>query len=784
MLWLLLTPALHAHDLDVHPFLQHMQPTSAWIVWETSGGEESTVEWGLSPSLGETTAGAAKTGQGASRIHEVQLTGLSPATLYYYRILTEDVVGDVHHFRTPAEPAAEEGFRIVAMSDMQEDFLHPNKFHEVVHDGVLDYVYDHFGLDVAEEVGLVLIPGDLVAIGGNYNSWQNGFFGPISDLAAEVPLYPVPGNHEGDTPAFFKYFTLPDNGTSGYLEHWWYTDWSNVRVIGLDTNSGYRIQTQLDWLEGVLDDAALNPDVDFVFAQLHHPHKSELWVSGELDYTGDIIDRLSTFSTDTGKPSIHFFGHTHGYSRGQQRDHTHLMVDVASAGGNVDYWGEYSQYDYDEFTVSHDDYGFVVVEVEAGADPRFELTRVSRGNIPDPRDNEVRDQVSVRRYNDGPDRPEGLLPAGADVNPACRTLSASPYVDIDGDLHGASHWQLAPDCTFSSLLLDRWKQHENWYADENTQAGDDLTDELAGLLEEHTDYCWRVRYRDRSLAWSEWSDAVAFSTGVMDRTANLLSNPGAEYDLADWTITSGVVESLTSGQCSGTSPFAGSRYFAVGGMCTHAGTGRAEQVVDLSAWAARIDAGEATGFLNAWLSTYSGDDVPGVELTFQDDSGTATANTVRLATTAQDWTLIAGTMPVPVGTRQALVVLTGDRNSGQDTDAYIDELSLMLEFAAADDCSPAPAPGDTGDTGLVDSGTGDTGLDTDDTDEPEDTDQADTDTPSDSGDPQIEDTDEPESNVPPAADGAGEEGGCGCQQNVAGTSRWLPSVVGAIRRRR
>ena len=78
--------------------------------------------------------------------------------------------------------------------------------------------------------------------------------------------------------------------------------------------------------------------------------------------------------------SIHFFGHTHGYSRGQSKDHEHLWVNVATAGGAIDHWGEYPQEDYSEFTVTQDEWGFVLVDVEAGDNPQFKLKRISRGN--------------------------------------------------------------------------------------------------------------------------------------------------------------------------------------------------------------------------------------------------------------------------------------------------------------------------------------------------------------------------------------------------------------------
>ena len=119
---------------------------------------------------------------------------------------------------------------------------------------------------------------------------------------------------------------------------------------------------------------------------------------------------MEQFSTNCGKPSIHFFGHTHAYSRGQSRDHTHLMVNVATAGGSIDYWGEFANFDYPEYSISDDEYGYVVVEVEAGADPRFTLKRFSIGDATTTEDNTLEDLISIRSNNNAPMMPVRPVP--------------------------------------------------------------------------------------------------------------------------------------------------------------------------------------------------------------------------------------------------------------------------------------------------------------------------------------------------------------------------------------
>lgn len=669
----------------VQPYLQDAEPTEMTIMWETSSGTQSLVEYGLSASLGSNTSGTAFTSSGSAQIHTVTLTGLAPATIYHYKTVTDAAESNIFHFKTPALASAEAETNIVAMSDMQQDGSHPNKFWEVVHNGVIEFVQDSMGPDLSEELAMVVIPGDLVATGSNYGSWKTTFFDPANPLFSYVPVYPVLGNHEQNTVNYFNYFQPPDNGTPGYEEHWWFKDHSNVRLIGLNSNSGYRIQAQLDWLDGVLADACTNDDIDFVFAQLHHPHESELWIAGNTSYTGDVIELMEQFSTDCGKPSIHFFGHTHGYSRGHSRDHSHVMVNVATAGGAIDNWGEFAQADYAEFSISQDEYGFVMVEVDAGPDPNFTLKRFSIGDQDVITDNTLEDLITIHRYGNAPMQPTAFFPTASDnVSPDCVILKGDPYFDADGEKHRDSHWQLSTSCgDWSAPIVDSWRQHQNWYYDIDTQAGDDLTDEEVSGLLPNTSYCWRVRYRDESLKWSEWSEPENFTTGTSSAGPNLLVNHDAENGITGWTATDGVIESLTAGECAGTSPYAGTYYFGLGALCTDNAYGRAIQGIDVSSSAVAIDAGSLSASYSGWFSDWNGSDVPAMSLEFRDGSNALLGTTPEIGNQTSTWTFAQNLTPIPVGTRTIVTVLTGTRNAGADNDSYIDELSVQLRTGTA-----------------------------------------------------------------------------------------------------
>jgi hypothetical protein len=420
-----------------------------------------------------------------------------------------------------------------------------------------------------------------------------------------------------------------------------------------------------------------------VFVQFHHPFKSELWIAGETPYCEGVVARLEAFSNQCGKPSIHFFGHTHGYSRGQSRDAVHLWINAATAAGNIDYWDEYAQWDYDEFTHTFDEYGFVVVEVEAGDDPTFTVQHISRGDEIGVLDNEIRDQVRIRRYNNTPNTPTPVSPVGADWNPLQITLIASGFIDSDGDAHQASHWQISQSCgDFEQPSVERWRQDANWYGDIDLQASDDLTDELVLGLGGGRSYCWRVRYRDGSLGWSDWSAPASFVTQELISTENLLLNPGAEEGTIHWSSGDGTLESLAVDTCDGVpAPFSGSRYFAVGGVCQNESDyGEAIQRVDVSAHAVAIATGEARVYCGGHLRNWSGNDQPEIQLIFRDAAELAVLTTEPRGVFETDWTLIEEWVATPPATRLIDFVIRGTRHSGTDNDCYFDDLTLVLEF--------------------------------------------------------------------------------------------------------
>jgi len=681
-------------SFHVHPFLQQNEQDSVYVVWEledaAGGGLPGTVEWGCTDALPNVVSATVRRGGPDSWRYEAQVRSLDARTRYRYRVRVGDRVSTPHWFQTRTPAALEADQQFVVMSDMQPTPGEVATWTDVVTDGVIGWLRaQDYRVD---DVDAVILPGDLTANGGVYDEWAERFFAGVGPLGASAALWPVPGNHEyygGDT-HFFDYFILPTNGSPDHPEHWWFTDFGNVRLIGLDSNGPYRGDLQIDWLIRTLDDACDDTAIDFVFAQLHHPHRSELWLAGETGWSGRVIEALEDFTTDCGKPSVHFFGHTHAYSRGASRDHRHVAMNVATAGGNIDYFGEYASADYTEFSRSDDAYGFVVVETSAGDDPILRFTRVSRGDESVPLDNVVFDAFSLRLHNTPPD-PPSLPELDAPVSPECPTLPIGAWSDPDGDAFGASRIQVAADCDdFTAPLADVWWQAENVWDGVDTLASMDATRPLvpARLAADGT-YCYRAKVRDAHLGWSEWSAPRAFETASSALGPDRLQNGDAEDGTAGWD---GDIESIESGDCAAGPSFEGGRHFAVGGVCSgESAFGQATQVVDLTDAAAAIDAGRTRWRLTGWLRDWAGDDTPSMRFELLDADGAVLATSATAASNDATWTPYDVTLVAPAGTRAARIVLEGTRAAGSDNDSYFDGLAFA-QVTGADSVCPDVRP--------------------------------------------------------------------------------------------
>lgn len=668
----------------VNPYLQSPGADSMTVMFESNDNSFSVHYRAL--GQGSYQQLPATTASGSSTVYEAEISGLASSTTYEYFVRSNNGDSAVYRFRTwPAPGDGLSEFKMIVLSDTQGDW--PGRFQDMVQKGLIGKECTGDVNNCPEDIAAIVIPGDLVTSGGSISQWRNEFFAMARDISPYVPLIPSIGNHDYDIGNYLTYFKLPENGSAGYPEQWYYLDYANLRLVGLNSNTSLGADmhsAQGQWLDNLLRDTAQAGGTDYVFLQLHHPCKSELWLPGENPVTCDFVQRVETFSAQTGTITGHLFGHTHAYSRGQSRDVKHLWLNAATSAGDIDFWGEYAQKDYDEFQKSYDEYGYSVLTFSTQGGPAVHVQRRTGGDDADYygySDASSRDDFVIGGANTPPNAPVAQAPSGQ-LDGVAAELQAGPFGDIDGDSHLASHWQVTTVAgDYSDPLIDAWgnrTRSENIWYDTNIQEGVDITRHPLNGLSGNTTYYWRVRYRDAHWDWSDWSRELSFTTADLRETGNLVDNPGAENGTAGWTVAEGVLESLTQGECNGVSPNSGSRYFSIGGLCSESALARARQRIDLADYRDAIAGGEVSAKFGAAMRNWSGSDIPELHLAFLDQRQNVIDTTAVVSSATTSWTEALASAAVPAATYAADVWIEGRRNNGTDNDAYIDDIRVSL----------------------------------------------------------------------------------------------------------
>ena len=226
-------------------------PSSGVVVnWESSVPCLGIVEHGPTEELGQWVVGEV-----TDTIHHVPLTGLEPDMAVFYRLReSSGVTGQVRSFRTaPAEP---EGFRFVALGDMQDNGEN-QRWSEVAAAVLAEQA----------EADFLLVTGDMPANDKPGHWWT--FFDKGRELFAGRVMMPTVGNHDTpgdssdeDTSSFRRYFELPGE------QNWYAFDYGDARFVALSSENGTfgPGEAQYVFMEGALA-GATGP----VFATWHKP---------------------------------------------------------------------------------------------------------------------------------------------------------------------------------------------------------------------------------------------------------------------------------------------------------------------------------------------------------------------------------------------------------------------------------------------------------------------------------------------------------------------------------
>jgi hypothetical protein len=304
-----------AQTLTRGPLLQNPDAltTTMTLIWWTDVAGNSTVEYGTTTSLGSSKtvaqAGSCEIGA-AGTCHTVQLTGLSPGTRYYYRLLVNGtpVLSTTYFetFRTPAD-ARPLFFTIVG------DFGAGSS-------GQTNVASNQNAADPP----LVVTVGDNAYENGTQSDWDNNVFIPqYENLLRRAVFMPTLGNHDlNDVGASswassveIKMHLLPRNAPAGQEERYYSFDYGDAHLVILDSNPPALDSTQANWLAADL--AATTRKWKFVF--LHHASHSCANGIASFGSNGTVKNLFGPLFEQYGVDVV-FEGHDHIYERSKPVD--------------------------------------------------------------------------------------------------------------------------------------------------------------------------------------------------------------------------------------------------------------------------------------------------------------------------------------------------------------------------------------------------------------------------------------------------------------------------------
>ena len=295
------------------PYLQIGTPNSTVVRWRTNVATDSRVSFGTTQgSLTSVADNATQTTE-----HEVLVTGLSPATKYFYSIgsTTQALAGnDANHFFVTSPVA---GTAVPTRIWVLGDSGTANTNAQAVRNAYLSFTG-------SIHTNLWLMLGDNAYETGTDSEYQAAVFDMYPTMLRQSVLWPTIGNHDtaqsSNPPAslpYFAMFTLPTNAQAGGMasgtEKYYSFDYGNIHFICLDSMTSDRSSTgpMATWLRADLSSSTRQWTIAF----WHHPPYTK--GSHNSDTETELVQMRQTFLPILEEAGVDLVlaGHSHSYER-------------------------------------------------------------------------------------------------------------------------------------------------------------------------------------------------------------------------------------------------------------------------------------------------------------------------------------------------------------------------------------------------------------------------------------------------------------------------------------
>ncbi len=287
----------------IYPFVN----TQMTVLWQLSATSGCTLYWGTDQTY---SVGNAPTTEYSTTTHQHKytITGLTPGTLYYYKVSfgTTNLTGS---FRAAPDVSANK-VSIYAWGDTRDDQIDPDKITAKINAEISAH---------PEYQTMIMHAGDWVAADAEAN-WTNEFFNRTSAndnlaMQASLPEMGCRGNHEASAVYYKQYFPYAYQPGGCYYSY----DYGPVHIAVLDQYVTYTAgSTQYNWLVNDLSTSTKN----WKIILLHEPGWSANGGHANNTTVQTVIQPLCT----QYHVSMVVGGHNHYYARGVVSNIMHLTI--------------------------------------------------------------------------------------------------------------------------------------------------------------------------------------------------------------------------------------------------------------------------------------------------------------------------------------------------------------------------------------------------------------------------------------------------------------------------
>ena len=315
--------------------------TEMAIHWQLRRTDTCLLEWEADKGYSMGSTYTVENGNTSNQHqHTYTITGLTPASEYDYRVIT-DTDEYTGTFRAAPDPS-ETNLKFIAYGDTRS---HPD-----IHDRVAQAIVTTYQGD-GEFRTLILGTGDLASNGHLEPVWDLEFFDPayknIRKMLADVPFVSCMGNHEDSGELFMKYFPYPFEEGGRY----WSFDYGPAHFVVVDQYVDYSGGSEeLAWLDDDLD--ATHKTWKFIL--LHQPG----WSAGGHPNDKNVQDYIQPLCEAHGVDMV-FAGHNHYYARAVVNGLYH----ITTGGGGAPLYAPVPDYT-PEVMVTSESHHFCKVEIE------------------------------------------------------------------------------------------------------------------------------------------------------------------------------------------------------------------------------------------------------------------------------------------------------------------------------------------------------------------------------------------------------------------------------------